>query len=361
MADTGLLPDALRHALDLAPEDERTRLETMFIAASEAIFVLGELDLNEFEIDDVDGGADLEAWEQMAPIVGAIITAVNQMLQTIDDQIGEEVTAGVFGTIRKIRVTLSEQVMSFGQTIRDPAVMSNRWNLLDHLAAFRARFRGGIGEMVYLAASVITDVRKDQVVPHYLKDMADAVRERRTLADLSHAVAELDDDSLDANIRAEVVLAYLKQFIGSKVWKVVRAEDKRMFLDSRNRLTMVVDAPDATAEKALEALVAFRWFLDSTHVINQRETLRAHDKGAIHRLRRLIGELDGLLVDIPDAVPEHFGQILAAARTLLGRDAALDVYLRRSTQLDPSALDPADIERSALELRECLDRIDLPE
>src|SRR5689334_5051499 len=228
-----LLP-ALRAVLKLIPKGDYEHFEAFFLAADTAIDALGELDFSEYEREEI-GSADLSVWEALAPVIRDTIVDVNKLLTVVKQEIPEEPVTEEAGSddafddafggggeaapkekkkaagpadprkkvkdaqqiIHAIAGALAKEVTAFGEGIRKPVVMADRWNLLAHLGEFRGKFRAGIGEMVFLGASAFSPVRKDQVVPRYREETEDAAALRRTLAVLA-SVVRAENEKLQA-------------------------------------------------------------------------------------------------------------------------------------------------------------------
>ncbi len=368
MAD---LPEALEEVLLLAPESEdKERLALLFAESAIAIDALGTLDLSAYEIDDDDPSADLEAWEHLAPIIGRTIQTVNGLLDTLRTKLppDDAPPAGAdpqaramheaFRRIRRLEETLQQEVTRFGETMRDPKIMADRWNLLDHLQAFRGRFRNAIADMVHMAASAFGEVRKDEVVPFFLRETAEGMILRRAIHNLKWDVEDVKDSEVDAESKARETLRLLAKFMYGRPWSVVRAADKRSILACRRALREALqqeNAPDATLLEPIDRLLGV---LEGFRVINERETLVLHDRGALARVERLLDELD--LVEDTEAGPAALEEVLRATRTLVGRDPLLDEWIRRHRQIDVKTLRREDIRALADEMRAVLLRITPP-
>ncbi|RMG20298.1 MAG: hypothetical protein D6729_03200 [Deltaproteobacteria bacterium] len=367
MAD---LPEALEEVLLLAPDSEdRERLALLFAESAIAIDALGTLDLSAYEVDEADVPADLDAWEHLAPVIGRTLETVNALLETLRTKLPDEAPPEsadpqqramqeAFRRIRRIEGRLKEEVTRFGRTMRDPSIMADRWNLLNHLQSFRGRFRNAIADMVHLAASAFGEVRKDEVVPFFLRETAEGMILRRAVHRLKWDVEDLLETEPDPAERARKTLRLLAKFMYGRPWSVVRAADKRALLACRRALHDALGAPERDGAALAAPIEQLLGVLDGFRVLNERETLVLHDRGALARVERLLDDLD--LVEDTEAGPAALEELLRAARTLIGRDPDLDEWLRRHRALSVATLRPDDIRALADELRAVLLRVTPP-
>jgi hypothetical protein len=360
------------------PGPERERLATLFRAAADAIRALGELDLIGFEREEA-GTADLSVWEALAPLVRDTFVAVQAFLEAVGPPDADASPAGeaagdsagpaspdrasAAAVIRNIAAALSRELTAFGEGLRRPAVAADRWNLLAHLGEFRGKFRLGIGEMVFLAARCHAPVRKAEVVPFYRQEIDDAVLLRRAfvLVGLSvHADHERTRAAapVERIAAARRIVEQLEVFLGSKPWRLVRADDKRALLEARRALAALL-AERAPDDRRLAATIeGLDKFLASLLVINHRETLIDHDREALSAAaRRLERALDGR--DASRARGELAVALSTAAR-LLGRDGGLDALLASLRRVDPAALDAPASRRLAVALAERIAAVPRP-
>ena len=383
------LSPALRQALAAIPTGEdRGRFVAFFEAAAVAIDALGELDFARYEKEEI-GTADLSVWEALAPVIRDTIVDVNALLTVVkerlpgpaavaggdadaafDEMFGEAPAAAApaprpaaaprgkvdeaAGVIHAIAGSLAREVTAFGEGIRKPVVMADRWNLLAHLSEFRGKFRAGIGEMVFQGAQAFAPVRKEEVVPGYHDEIDEAVQLRRTLAVLAGLVrAENEklqgEGPAEARLRALRLLRDVDTFRRSQAWGLLRPGDKRSFIQARGELATLANDVAAKPKALKLAVEGLDKFLDSLSVINRRETLTVHDREALAAAALGLERAELALPDASRAAAELAGG-LGAAQRLYGRDRALDGLLRSLRRLDVAAL-------SAPQLRAVLDAV----
>lgn len=389
---TALLP-ALAAVLPSIPAgDERARFAAFFAAAGEAIDALSELDFSRYEKEEI-GTADLSVWEALAPVVRDTLVDVNKLLSVTREQFPDTavvasddsdaafdemfaepsaapaapkapakvsaplspVNAAV-DSIQAIASSLAREVTAFGEGIRKPVVMADRWNLLSHLSEFRGKFRAGIGEMVFQAASAFAATKKEHVVPGYREDIEEAVRLRRLLAVLASVVraenAKLQEEGpAEARLRALRLVRDVETFRRSEGWVSLRAADKRSFIEARAELGRLADDPQSKPKALKLAVEGLDKFLDSLSIINRRETLGVHDREALAGSSLHLEKAEEALTYEPARARFELAAALAAAQRLYGRDRELDGLLRAARKLDAMTLAPSAIPQVAAALR----------
>lgn len=381
---TTLLP-ALAAVLPAIPAgDARERFGAFFGAASEAIDALSELDFSRYEKEEI-GTADLSVWEALAPVVRDTLVDVNKLLSVTRAQFPEEATvaaddsdaafdemfaepteqkaapkptprpaapvspvASAVGSIQAIAGSLAREVTAFGEGIRKPVVMADRWNLLSHLSEFRGKFRAGIGEMVFQAASAFEQTKKEHVVPGYREDIEEAVRLRRLLAVLASVVraenVKLQEEGpAEARLRALRLVRDVETFRRSEGWVSLRAADKRSFIEARAELSRLANDPQSKPKALKLAVEGLDKFLDSLSIINRRETLGVHDREALAGTSLHLEKAEEALTHEPGRARFELAAALAAAQRLYGRDRDLDGLLRAARKLDAMTLAPGSI------------------
>lgn len=318
------------------------RLQRVLEAAGRAISRLGEIDLIKFEDSmPLDGTADLSLWEEMAPVVASTIAEVNALGSAIgavfaeDEVMFDDRQEAVVQVIRRVASELRREVMEFGQRVRDPSIVGDRWNLITELQSFRFRFRNRIGAMVFEAATQLGECKRREVEPGYDEALASTIVLRTTTADLRrlmHArvakVEEAAPEDVDWNIQQ--VEKELNAFGRTAAWRVLRAQDKKLILEFRNTLRTLYET-GATKGDVLRMLQPFVEFVDTFKSINHRELLQQHDQevqasiGVV--LERAVNASrfeDGLAA---------FTEAVGLGQTLYGRDSNFDAFLRKLRKL----------------------------
>lgn len=319
-----------------ADTDFAARLRMVCLTAARTIAALGELDLVQYEEGEA-GSADLSTWEQVAPIVAATLSDVNVLGAQIDASFPPGAVVldprqlEVERVVSQAREALRGDVVAFGQRVRDPSVVGDRWNLLTELQMFRARFRDRIGQLVWEAASTLGDGRRRDLEPGYEEALSATLVVRSMTADLRrklHArlvkVSEAAPEELPAHVQS--IARDLDAFGRTAAWRNLRAQDKRGILEFRERLrrTEAVAAP--TKFELLEVLEPFIDFVDGFVGINQRELLRQHDQEAQAAIGRVLER--AMSAERDDEKLSAYREALELAQPLYGRAGAFDAWLR---------------------------------
>lgn len=314
------------------------RLRRVLEAGARAIGKLAELDLIQYEEDDAaDSTADLALWEQVAPLVASTIADVNGLLNEVATQFPaggpsfSHQQTRVDQTLQQGIKELREAVFAFGQRVRDPQVVGDKWNLMDELQRFRFRFRDRIGQLVYETALRLGDCRRYEVDPGYEDELAAALVVRSTTADLRRLmhvriqkVSEAPAEDVEWNARQ--VEKELNAFGRTAAWRALRAHDKRSILEFRGNLKRLL-AGQISKVELLELVEPFVEFVDEFAGVNQREVVVHHDQEALASVGVALERASN--ASNPDAVAAAFGEALNQAQSLYGRDPEFDGFLRR--------------------------------
>jgi hypothetical protein len=343
-------------ALELdAPFAERLR--RVLEAAARAIGALGDIDLIKFEEDlPIDGTADLSLWEQMAPIVGSTIADVNAMAIEIDTHFPEgevlidDKQDAIVNLARATLTDLHKAVMEFGQRVRDPAVVGDRWVLITELQMFRFRFRNRIGAMVFEIATRLGECKRREVEPGYDEALASTLVVRSTTADLRrlmhtriHKVSEAAAEDIEWN--AQQIDKELNAFGRTAAWRALRAQDKRVILEFRNRIRLLATRGASLSKvDVLRELEPFVEFVDTFKSINQRELLAQHDQ----EILASVGVVLERAINSSGYEEQHaaFMEAVGFGQSLYGRNEEFDGFLRKLRKIaaTPENL-PGEVEQ----------------
>ncbi len=282
------LPMRLNALLDACTEAWVPALRAVVESAATAVGALGELDLIGYDNQPVDASADLGLWEEMAPVVGATLSAVNSLIAEVDVRFPAALPgqtplhARVKEEMQSALGDLKEGVAAFGMQVRNPQVVGDRWNLIGELQSFRFRMRDRIGRMVFESVTHLGECRRPEVDPAYTEELQQALKVRVAVTGLRHtlkarlkAVSEAEPEDVDWN--AQQLERELKEFGSGPGWPVIRASDKREVLEFRVKL-QAARGP-GLKKKALAVLLApFVEFVAAMRNINQRDILVQHDR-----------------------------------------------------------------------------------
>jgi hypothetical protein len=341
-----VLPPRLLALLALTPDAQfAARLKRVLEGAARAISRLGEIDLIAFEdAIPIDSTADLSLWEEVAPLVGSTIAEVNAMVAEIevafpeDEVLFDDPRGNVLQVITAAAGDLKRAVMEFGQRVRDPAVVGDRWNLIAELQSFRFRFRNRIGSMVFEAASRLGECKRREVEPGYDEALAATLVVRSTTADLRRLmrarvrkVGEATPEDVEWNVQQTE--KELNAFGRTAAWRELRAQDKRVILEFRSRMREALSAGVSKFD-VLRELEPFVEFVDSFKSINQRELLVSHDLevqasvGVVLERAMSASRFEEKLAALTEAVGK--------GQSLYGRSEDFDAFLRKLRKVAPT-------------------------
>ncbi len=379
------LPPRLRDVLAEIPGSEHgSRFQLLFLAAANAIDVLGDLDFTHYELAEPARGEGL--WETLAPTVedttnsvGAFLECVRTLFAVevdppgeVDDELDswfesfesraaeapavppdspehqlEEVTS----LLQAICAGLTHELGRFRRSLEELRAQPDRWLLLDHIAMFRGKCRDGIGAMVYMAARLFLDVTREEVVPAYRDDVESAILLRRELAGIRdqmrmfHAAVQRTSGGAELRELMAGVGGSVDAFLASPEFRLVRAADKRPFGDVRRELGVLLEADSVEHGRALVFMEGLTRFLESLSAINGREALILHDAAAVREVKGfLLAARAAAQVQDRDAAVQPLRRALECCRSLQGRDEGLDAACRVLQHLPLAELGPLEID-----------------
>ncbi len=359
---------SLQKVLDSIPDRALAdRLGLVYVAAANAIERLGDMDLVNYESTTIDSAPDLSLWEEMAPVIRDTVVDVNALLAVVRDQFPSTVpgagsnsaAAEAESALRAVTEQLGQQVFQLGMRMRSPEVVSDRWNLLADLQSFRSRFREMIGDLVYLSASALGEVHRVDVVPGYREEVQAAVQLRAVVADLSRLMqarsAEIDKaESEDIQWYAQHLERDLEAFGKTSAYRALRAQDKRVTLEFRHSLSALAARTDATRKDLVDLLHPFVQFVVSLQRVNQREILVAHDREVWAACGVRLEQSQLAIGRDEVAARKLLFEAAKQAMSLYGRDAGLDVFLRKARKGQLEAARGAALTQEVETLRELL-------
>ena len=357
----------------------RKRVTMLLMAAAEAIFKLADLDLVRHESDAEEHSShSLAVWEELAPVMADTVNSSNALILTaqtafppkahtdpVDDLDAAFGPSGGDDAPDQGEETLEEQLASLvdavssgmrrdvtrlGERLRNPTVMADPWNLISDLLEFRGRLRAGIGELIYQVCLMSNqDVERAQVVPGYASDLEAAVLLRAASTNLSflfrgHArrISGSSEDRIGAALAD--ALKDLSSFSRTRALQALRTADKRIFLETRDTLSLLVKTggPAGQMKSGAENMARF---LDSLSVISRRENLRLHDRARLAGSGRLLESAQEAL-GAGDLLRArlHLVEVVRWTWALYGRDPQVDAYLRAQRHFPVDWLADPEVE-----------------
>lgn len=351
------------------------RLRRVYTAAGQAITRLSDLDLLQYETAHVDDSPDLSLWEEMAPVIRDTVMDVNALLNVIREQFSAQPAAGKAGapltaTVETRRAKdatellqgwmqqLAQGVTQLGEAMRNPAVVSDRWTLLAELQRLRARFREQIGNLVFESASAFGPVTRLQVVPGHEAEVKAAVMVRALVADLARIVSARlakvrEAEPEDVQWNAQQLQTELDAFGRTAAYRHLRAQDKRRVIEVRGRVGQLSIQENPRKHELLAAVEELDFFVRTLSNVNQRQVLITHDREVWAACGVRLERATGLLGSDPTAAARALAETAATAQALYGRDARLDVFLRKVRKQQLAQLTGPEL-RSTLETLQTL-------
>ena len=338
----------------------RERVTRLLLAAAEAILKLADLDLVRHEADEEEGGHTLALWEELAPVMGATVGHVNDLIakaseqfppppekdpiDNLDDAFGpstsqEEVDEGPLSTevqiarlVAAVCSGMRRDVTHLGERLRNPTVMSDPWMLIQDLLEFRGRVRAALGELIYQVASFVAETDRVEVVPGYTLELEASLMVRQATSNLaflfrghSKRIGASGDDRILGALQD--ALKDLHAFSRTRALPQLRTSDKRIFLETRATLYRQVKISPPSSREIKNAVENLARFLDSMSVVSRRENLRLHDRSQLAKVGRHLEAAQFNLANAEQARAELVRSVRAAG-ALYGRDVQLDAYLR---------------------------------
>lgn len=329
------------------------RLRAVYLAAAQAISRLSDLDLVKYETPVVDASPDLSLWEEMAPVIRDTVMDVNALLNVIREQFpgtpppeppaSRRGAADVAGLLQEGMTRLAQSITQLGESMRNPSVVSDRWQLLAEIQRFRSDYREQMSQLVFESASSFGEVSRAQVVPGYEAEVKAAVTVRAITSDLSRIVSARLGKVRDAKPEevlwnAQQLQTELDAFGRTAAYRNLRAQDKRHIVEARAEVGALAlqTAPErqvlVTVTEGLDVLVR------GLSAMNQRQLLILHDREVWAacgvRLERALSQSNR----DPVASAKALAEAAASAQALYGRDATLDAFLRKARKLKLATL-----------------------
>nr|WP_227028152.1 hypothetical protein [Corallococcus soli] len=289
----------------------------------------------------------------MAPVIRDTVMDVNALLNVIREQFPGAPPASpppsrpgsgdVPGLLQAGMGRLAQSITQLGEAMRNPAVVSDRWQLLAEIQRFRADYREQMSQLVFESASAFGEVSRAQVVPGYEAEVKAAVTVRAITSDLSRIVAARLGKVRDAKPEevlwnAQQLQTELDAFGRTAAYRNLRAQDKRKIVEARAEVgaLAIQTAPDQrellTVAEGLDALVR------SLSAVNQRQLLILHDREVWAacgvRLERALMQSK----KDPVASAKALAEAAVSAQALYGRDATMDAFLRKARKLKLATL-----------------------
>ncbi len=339
----------------VSPPSERSKVEDGIQACGRSLEVIRRIDLTPHELADA-GVADLATWNALAPEIRSLLVSVRSTVHAlrelfpaddpsagtdsidldgafqeaedftpdrgpqVDAALADERTSGA--VVGVLTAMLEEDIVRFGQRMRSPQLVADRWALLGELHELKSHCAQCLDAVVAALLRPHTTQPVENWLPTYASAGTRAARLRRDIVDLHRAVVELHarltaDSSQLSDICREVE-RLLREFATQPSYADLRPLDKQQILQFR---IWLLQAQRADAGPRFED---FGRCLEVMQDINRRPVLRDHDRAQL--------DLAVMLLESEEPVDAT----RACLEAVYGRSAELDALLRRWPDDPPS-------------------------
>lgn len=334
-------PSAVRELEGIDPSRLTKTLQALESCAG-ALQLVDALDVTPHELAEV-GTADLTVWSAIAGDVSKVLVTVQQTLAflrqlfpstgssdlnaasddiSIEDMFGTEEGSGVWsehdldtvvlnaiGTsetemgdaVKTLAAMLHGDVVAFGQQLRRPEIVGDRWSLLGLVQEFKTSCEQCLEAVVASILGSVMNRNLDNLLPRYRRAAAHTVELRRVLVALSYDVSRFNmaiqpAEPHELPALKDALEQRLGEFMASAGSRYIRATDKRLIVVLR---VFLRDWPgtDVPAMKAYIDDVTKS--IELLRGISQREVLQKHDAEALDAAIALLNAN----ATIPEALP----------------------------------------------------------
>nr|WP_242588598.1 hypothetical protein [Corallococcus macrosporus] len=287
----------------------------------------------------------------MAPVIRDTVMDVNALLNVIREQFpgtpqapsARKGPGDVPGMLQEGMARLAQSITQLGEAMRNPSVVSDRWQLLAEIQRFRSDYREQMSQLVFESASTFGEVSRAQVVPGYEAEVKAAVTVRAITSDLSRIVAARLNKVRDAKPEevlwnAQQLQTELDAFGRTAAYRNLRAQDKRHIVEARAEIGALALESAPEQARLLAVTEALDELVRSLSAVNQRQLLILHDREVWAacgvRLERALSQSK----KDPVASAKALAEAAASAQSLYGRDATMDAFLRKARKLKLATL-----------------------
>lgn len=143
----------------------------------------------------------------------------------------------------------------------------------------------------------------------------------------------------------------------TSAYRALRAQDKRTTIEFRHELGKMALLPTPSKRDLVDLLKPFVEFVGSLRKVNNREILIAHDRELWASCGVLLEQAEQTLGRDPAAAAEILHGAATAAQGLYGREAALDVFLRKVRKTPLTAVAGPALKQELDNFRELLSNL----
>ena len=194
-----------------------------------------------------------------------------------------EKKAEVGQAIAALAEMLRFEFATFGERLKSPQIVAERWVLLGELQEFRSKCEQCLEAVVATILNAFTSESLEDVLPRYTDATMRAVKVRSALVDLG---CDLDlmnenvrtaDKSTNADIIHQALEKRLEQFAESASYRQLKASDKHAIIKYRIHLKSW-EMDGSNFERLRLKLEDLTKYLELTISTNERDDLIKHDK-----------------------------------------------------------------------------------
>jgi hypothetical protein len=213
---------------------------------------------------------------------------------------------------------LRHEILTFGKSLTNPAIVADRWQLFGELQEFKAKCSQCLDAIPAAILAPFSNANPEELLPRYLTELERSRRLRAALVDLSYDVSSANRELENAGETRAAELRRatsqrLQHFSELPPYQYLWPRDKRVIILFQASLKSRL-RPDLRQQR-LE-MEGFAKFLETLRAINQRPELETSDA------EHLAAALAILRLGLSEEIA------LVHVELVYGRNARLDDWLR---------------------------------
>ena len=365
-------PRGLAAVASISGTIERNRIVKAIGIVTDALLAVDRLDLTPYELSE-DETPSLAAWNALAPSVKEALVASHRAVRrmqelfptpptgpdNLDMDVEEamaawegfdlpdpirdqrdaeidEIIAGADGArsftgtipaVSSLLMMLEADIVAFGERLRNPRVVADRWFLLGELYELKSKCSQALEAVVATLLGPHTQDDVQLVLPRFAGAAKRAAKLRTAIVDLSYDVEQLEAAVQSADVEAATEVRHtfvlrLKAFSDHPAYRFLRPMDRREVLKARIRANQIEIGEHSLLQVCRE-FEGFSKFLEVMRNINDREVLEHRDRAALLTAQMLL-ESD-----------ENVVSVLPLLEQVYGRDRDLDFLVRGLRRREP--------------------------
>ncbi|MBK8010013.1 MAG: hypothetical protein IPK13_01580 [Deltaproteobacteria bacterium] len=390
---------------DIEDDSLRDKVEESLHACTEALEVVDGLELCEHEMADVFETANLATWNALAPKVRDLMKAVRSacdvllrifpvreeapsdfVLDEFDDFSGDHVDLGVsisanpgvdesslfdssatrgskpraqqiddLVSLASSRVSeaiaeavagltdiLERSFIEFGEKLRNPRIVADRWFLLGELHDFKRNCTECLEAIMASVLHAFSEEPIEELLPRYASATTRALTIRACIVDLDHDLDFYNEafQQIDADLPqlVSVVEERMNRFAASPAYAILEPSDRKAAILFRLHLARARAGAESWAS-VRDHLEDYTKYLTMMRTVNRPEILDHHDRSHLEAAQMI---LDSGVSDAKTAMTSLF--------LVYGRAEGLDACIRlvRGGHSPPPSVRLAELIQDAL-------------